>query len=381
MLVDGATIADGLAKVAISWLTVLLFLHSTASADPSHAPHATGDQATDRSAETEPYCGISCLYAAMRACGRDSSMEALLKPEYISSTKGSSIADLLRAARDQSLHASALDGMTWSMLLDAKAPIILYVKANPASANYDHYCVALGRGPGESIKLLDPPDSVEFANAAMLARRWSGRGIIIDTEPIAMTHVAAAGYRSAAIFAVLILGTMGVVVAADRWWGGETWRSPRIAGSRSLLFLSLLTAAVLAFVGYNALVVSGLLRDQNWRSVERARRAIFLERLSDEELQRRLTGGDIIVDARAEADFLAGHIPRSINIPVNTPAAERRQRLPGTRDAEIIVYCQSMSCMFAEDLAAKLMEDGYRNISLYPGGWKQWEALGRKQGK
>ena len=45
---------------------------------------------------TGPYCGIYCVYSLNKRYGRDIEITELVRPEYISSRKGSSISDLER---------------------------------------------------------------------------------------------------------------------------------------------------------------------------------------------------------------------------------------------------------------------------------------------
>src|SRR5580693_8372383 len=44
-----------------------------------------------------PQCGIYCMYGALRGLGKTVDLKALLNSKYISSSEGSSIADLRRA--------------------------------------------------------------------------------------------------------------------------------------------------------------------------------------------------------------------------------------------------------------------------------------------
>lgn len=46
-----------------------------------------------------PYCGVYCLYAVMKLYGQEVDFRQLLKPEYIGSRRGSSLAELKKAAQ------------------------------------------------------------------------------------------------------------------------------------------------------------------------------------------------------------------------------------------------------------------------------------------
>jgi hypothetical protein len=67
----------------------------------------------------QAYCGIYCLWAYLNLAGdHKPEFSALLQPRYIGSERGSSAAELIQAARDQHVFASALSGMTSTTLKD-----------------------------------------------------------------------------------------------------------------------------------------------------------------------------------------------------------------------------------------------------------------------
>jgi hypothetical protein len=62
----------------------------TPAAVPATAPTASAP--TARSAD--PYCGVYCIYTALRLADRPADFRNLLDPQYISSRQGSSLAEL-----------------------------------------------------------------------------------------------------------------------------------------------------------------------------------------------------------------------------------------------------------------------------------------------
>ena len=86
--------------------------------------------------------------------------------------------------------------------------------------------------------------------------------------------------------------------------------------------------------------------------------------------------GDISVYdalARMAQDFEADHFEGAINVPVN---ADERQRRTITsemeQDVRVVVYSQSAQCRFAENVALKLMSDGFSNVAVFKGGVVEW---------
>lgn len=84
-----------------------------------------------------------------------------------------------------------------------------------------------------------------------------------------------------------------------------------------------------------------------------------------------------IIDARLPDEFAAGHLPRAWSLPV----ADVEQRLVDyvsqlTPETPILVYCGGSECDDALELAKKLREFGFEDVTLYPGGIAEWVAYG-----
>ena len=79
----------------------------------------------------------------------------------------------------------------------------------------------------------------------------------------------------------------------------------------------------------------------------------------------------LFVDARSEQYYDEGHIPRSIcNDDIDKLVNEIENRI--AFDAGFVVYCSDDDCGSSEELAISLQEQGFANIFLFKGGWKQW---------
>lgn len=79
----------------------------------------------------------------------------------------------------------------------------------------------------------------------------------------------------------------------------------------------------------------------------------------------------LFVDARAEEYFKNGHIPNAIcNDDINILIEEIDSRIQV--DEGFIVYCSDDDCGSSEELAYTLQEQGFMNIYVFKGGWKQW---------
>ncbi|MFE4516183.1 ArsR/SmtB family transcription factor [Kitasatospora sp. NPDC056783] len=84
-----------------------------------------------------------------------------------------------------------------------------------------------------------------------------------------------------------------------------------------------------------------------------------------EELRTRAEAGDVVVlDVRPAEEYLAGHIPGALSIPVDE-LTERLDELPP--DTEVVVYCRGEYCVLAYDAVRLLTAHGLRAVRLNDG--------------
>jgi rhodanese-related sulfurtransferase/DNA-binding transcriptional ArsR family regulator len=98
--------------------------------------------------------------------------------------------------------------------------------------------------------------------------------------------------------------------------------------------------------------------------LEPVSRADLLSRLSDDLVT--------VLDVRPEDEFLAGHLPGALNIPL----AELEQRLGEiSPDREIVAYCRGPYCVLSFEAVAALRARGYL-IRRLEDGYPEWKAAG-----
>ncbi|WP_218006919.1 rhodanese-like domain-containing protein [Microtetraspora fusca] len=87
--------------------------------------------------------------------------------------------------------------------------------------------------------------------------------------------------------------------------------------------------------------------------------------VSREELRARVEAGEaMVLDVRPVEEYLAGHIPGAVSIPVDE-LADRIGELP--EGAEIVGYCRGEYCVLAYDAVRLLSDCGRRAIRLNDG--------------
>ena len=73
--------------------------------------------------------------------------------------------------------------------------------------------------------------------------------------------------------------------------------------------------------------------------------------------------------------FDYGHVKDAVNIPPGSTAAEIRAALANVDTGrQLVVYCQSVNCKYAESVARELVAAGYGNACISPGGWEAWNG-------
>jgi len=79
----------------------------------------------------------------------------------------------------------------------------------------------------------------------------------------------------------------------------------------------------------------------------------------------------LFIDARAEEYYFEGHIPNSIcNDDFDSLVYQVENLI--SYNYGFVVYCSDDDCGSSEDLAYQLQDQGFKNIYLFKGGWKQW---------
>ncbi len=81
-----------------------------------------------------------------------------------------------------------------------------------------------------------------------------------------------------------------------------------------------------------------------------------------------------IADARKAEHFQEGHIPGAINIPADDNPAAHLDALTARALPEdlVIVYCGGDPCDDSKIVFDLLKANGFQNVRLYFGGWRDW---------
>ena len=112
------------------------------------------------------------------------------------------------------------------------------------------------------------------------------------------------------------------------------------------------------------------------------------ELVEQANLEDRIASGNVVVlDVRPQEEYLAGHIPGAISIPLEELSAEVERILDlsqigsispvGSGGLEVVVYCRGAYCSFANDALSILKQHNLRAVRLSD-GFTEWKVAGRE---
>jgi rhodanese-related sulfurtransferase len=337
------------------------------------APQADDDGSLR--ADLQSYCGIQCLYQALRALGREIPFETLVNTKYVSSTKGSTVADLEEAAKDLGLYVQPLSRMTCAMLKQIQAPVILHVKSELQAKEYNHWMLFMGTDGGKA-KVYNGDQPAATLGFDEIDARWDGTGLLVSEAPVNTAGLWVAALAPYVLYAGVIAFVIGLLSLLEQRWknAGDSRRRAVlrcVAQGAGLFFIIVAAGAAYRFASDQGFLSSpaavAAVQDNHFEN--------FVPKVKTDEIARLLGGSDVVVvDARVPGDYNAGHLKGAINIPVDTPAKEvARSLVHVPKTSRIIVYSHSSGCPYGGRVAREVLELGYHNVAIFKGGWIEWE--------
>lgn len=120
------------------------------------------------------------------------------------------------------------------------------------------------------------------------------------------------------------------------------------------------------------------LAESNLAEVNRILGSYFADRDSmepisrDDLMDRSQQGLVTVLDVRPEDEFLDGHLPGAINIPLEQLASRVAELDP---EQEIVAYCRGAYCVLSFDAVAELRDSGFKARRLEE-GFPEWRMKG-----
>lgn len=96
------------------------------------------------------------------------------------------------------------------------------------------------------------------------------------------------------------------------------------------------------------------------------------------QLKKMLDGQEkfLLVDARNEREYKEGHIVKAVHV-YDKDMEVHKAKFPGDKSYPIVFYCNGYpKCVRSLNGARMALGWGYTRVSLYVGGFPDWEAKG-----
>jgi rhodanese-related sulfurtransferase len=290
------------------------------------------------------------------------------------------MAELQQAVHDFGGHSVSLSGLSARSLENSSCPLILHVARDGQLRTYRHWVLFLGMDGG-SARIVDSPGLCERVPVAEVLRRWDGAAIAVASQPVVALAITRADHGFNTLMILMTIGTVITVsqIVPDRFLFTRDTLPPEtpLRRCRKVAADSLRLLLVAAGLGSLMHLVTddGLLRNPDEvKSVADSYADTFWHKLSYDQVRQMVGNPEVVlIDARRQRDYQQGHIDGAISVPVNL-SAERRRVVTETlsRSVPVIVYCQSTGCQFDEQIGIWLTQEGFTDVSVYPGGWNDW---------
>ena len=83
------------------------------------------------------------------------------------------------------------------------------------------------------------------------------------------------------------------------------------------------------------------------------------------------------IDSRNAEAFKAGHIAGAVNIPYEEKSdTSLLAELSIPKVKTLVIYCDGSECQSSVGLSRFLQEQGFTDIRVFYGGWKEWQMEG-----
>lgn len=367
-------------RLCLSYFAVSATLYCILSSPPQQV-FGGDDSATPNAAASSPipgYCGLYCLHAAAQALGRDIEFASLVSHRYLGSRRGSSASELRQAAEDNGFHAQVMENLSCNVLPLIDVPAILHVRAKPTSADYDHWILFLGLRGGRA-QVFDGRGETKLVSLQHLAGIWDGVGLLVSDKQIDMStfYLFNTGSGIIIITTVCILGTVLFGINPPKKLVKHSHSRLWLARDNVIEACQIAVCAAALLGGLTLFSAGGFLADADAiAGIQERQIADLVPTVTKSELEYRIKNQKVlIIDARNQRDFQAGHVPEAINFPADKSATDQKVRTSFAdyaKDIPVVVYCQSAGCNYDEFVGNLLVKNGFTNVSFFSGGWMEW---------
>ena len=95
------------------------------------------------------------------------------------------------------------------------------------------------------------------------------------------------------------------------------------------------------------------------------------------ELVEKLGDKLVIIDSRKKEDRqAAGWIPSSVGLPDYDTTPETLAKNIPSKDTDVLFYCNGTKCGRSVKTAMMAVQEGYKHVYWFRGGWEEWSKEG-----
>ena len=303
-------------------------------------------------------CGLHALYAASILVDREIPFKSLFGDLSIKmSRQGISDSELIRLAEKHGLAARKVSGLSSADLSSTQCPLILPFRMERSSQNL--HWVTLCEVLSDGFVFFDSIDAHVKLSKSELDCPWDGQGILVDGSRKIVNDSANLLWLSGFSRKVLFLSVVLCFVFATnnlRWL------------RRSKLVAQVIGCALM-YIFFEA-----SLCNQDFHNLLKLSDCWNEGSAPDNFIREVPTNTEtLIVDCRQPADFRRGHIPGSTNLPINASTISWSRFVTANRNREIVVYCQSVHCGWAEQFQKRCSCLGIQ-AAVLSGGYERFKV-------
>ena len=372
-------------RILLPLILGFLILPGPTLAAALEQPRAEAEPAEDvPAAYTDLYCGLWSVFVAGQILGRPVSFLELLDGGWVDG-RGSTLEQIQEAAAWAGLETDPVQHWTTLDLRRSPHPVVLHARGALGAKEYDHWLLYVGEKNGRAV-LADGPRNLVEMSFSSLSSQWDGIGLVLRQDAAFPALALGKWLLGTTLILVAVLTTM-TVRRLSPWKGHPVPAregascSARAFARQSLAFMAVPVAALGLGLGQNWGLKSGMFHQGDVvAAIQRTHLTGFLPRVSLSDVRKivsdRLSDGQVVlIDARPLNQFEAGHIPGAIILPATGFTATDIEQLPD-KQVPIVVYCSAPACGYDDEIAAFLVERGYLDVSLFPGGMREWAKAG-----
>lgn len=313
---------------------------------------------TEGARAQDKYCGITGIYAIARWNGLEVDFNDLVDERFISSDSGSTVLDLLEAARFCGLEGIAMENLSEMRFSQLPCPCLLHLCSDGQLFVRNHWVVLLKVEETGATIVGQDGNPIE-RDISRILPAWNGVALLFVRNMSAI-EICETSERSARI-GLYCLSFAGLLwIASSRWPCLATLVTVSVALSLAVFTRSDRIHDTIPFI-------HGAMTNSAFEHIDAPDLDILIA-------QGRPGVDLFLVDSRHERDYLQGHIQGAYSIPHNVSNSDlvsRTSRIP--RNAIVVVYCQSENCEFDRFLAIRILGEGFPSVKLLKNGWVGWQ--------